>query len=134
MGVFVDDAWLAGAVLALDAALGPVGGVGGSAVVAFALAEAVGRGRSVGVGAAVRGFEGEGVGPQEFKVGRLGSVAAEEEVVGDEVAGLYVGLELRDDLGAELEATPALALGVVLYQEAAAFGVELGNEFDDGAA
>lgn len=132
--VVVDDAGLAGVVLALGTALGAIGGVGGSAVAALALADVVARGRAVRVGAAVRCFEGEGGGSEEFELGRLVAAAPEEEVVRGEAVGFCVGLELGDDLGAKLEAAPALALGVVLDQEATAFGVEPGDEFDDRAA
>src|SRR6185312_10874397 len=58
----------------------------------------------------------------------------EQEGIRAEAAGGDVGLELDDDLRAELEPPVLLVLGVMLDEEPLAVGVEFSVELDDLAA
>jgi hypothetical protein len=75
-----------------------------------------------------------GGGASEPGPGLLGCLVGDQEVIVAEVFGGCVGLDLGNDLLAELEPPVFLVLRVVLDQEPASVGVLVASELDNGAA
>src|SRR6266702_107364 len=126
--VGVPGARRARAVPASSPAAGAVVGIGFAPVLASAFRRVVGGKGAVSVPAAFlvrlghsRRGSGAAVGATCLGLGR--SLVAEDQVMGAEVLGRDVGLDLRGDLPAELEPAVFLVFRVVLDQEPFAFGV-----------
>ena len=124
-------------VFAGGSSFGSVGGVGAAAVFAFAAAGVVAGEGAVAIlpscGVRLGQPEVDRLG-DELQVRRLGwgeqQRRGEQQIVGRKLMVGDVGLELVGDVGGELDAAVLAVFGVVLDQEPATGGVELGDEFD----